>query len=165
MIDHPTVDSSADHFGFSRREPLGAIYNTTSRGRFDLVVYRDGLLAVRGTYANVALRAAGVAMIGAGVGAGAVAAGAARSAASLEARRLRAALGAGRDSLAHEGANFFIAREAIVGLSLQKRWHRHSLIVRTHEDDAGRRFDWKPALNRFESVRQVLTCALPDLVE
>ena len=41
-------------------QPLGAICDTNSKGRFDLILYEDGLLAVKGTYTGVALRGAGV---------------------------------------------------------------------------------------------------------
>jgi hypothetical protein len=52
--------------------PVGAIHNTESNGRLDLVIYPDGILTVPGTYRGVALRGAGVGMVGAGgaVGAG-----------------------------------------------------------------------------------------------
>jgi len=38
---------------------LGAIVDTNSGGGFDLIVYEDGILAVKGTYVGVALRAGG----------------------------------------------------------------------------------------------------------
>jgi hypothetical protein len=61
-----------------QRKPIGTIFDTNSNGRFDLVVYDDGLLAVKGTYVGVALRAASVGIVGAGGGGlgGAVAASA-----------------------------------------------------------------------------------------
>ena len=43
--------------------PLGAIDDTNSKGRYDLVVYRDGILGAHGTYL-------GVAMLGSGAGMG-----------------------------------------------------------------------------------------------
>jgi hypothetical protein len=49
-------------------QPLGAIYDTNSKGRFDLVVYSDGVLCLRGTYVGVALRAAGIGTVGGGGG-------------------------------------------------------------------------------------------------
>jgi hypothetical protein len=49
-------------------QPLGAIFDTTSRGFFDLVVYDDGVLGVKGSYRGLILR-------GAGAGAGAAGAG------------------------------------------------------------------------------------------
>ena len=57
------------------RVPFGVIFDTTSKGRFDLVIYDDGLLAVKGTYAGVALRGAGAGLSGAGFGGGATRAG------------------------------------------------------------------------------------------
>jgi hypothetical protein len=44
----------------------GAIVDTNSTGRFELVISRDGILAVTGTYLGVALRAAGVSRSGRG---------------------------------------------------------------------------------------------------
>ena len=43
---------------------LGAIVDTNSGGGFDLIVYEDGILAVKGTYVGVALRAGGAGMVG-----------------------------------------------------------------------------------------------------
>jgi hypothetical protein len=50
-------------------KPLGVIFNTNSRGRFDLLVYDDGLLAIRGTYVGVAMRGGGNVGIVGGIGA------------------------------------------------------------------------------------------------
>ena len=46
--------------------PLGVIVDTNSGGRFDLIVYEDGILGVKGTYVGVALRAGGAGMVGGG---------------------------------------------------------------------------------------------------
>jgi hypothetical protein len=142
--------------------PTGAIFDTNSKGRFDLVVYDDGLLAVKGTYTGVALRGASAGMVGTGGGglAGSVAAGGR----GWEAQRLARVLATGRPELAGKKPNFFIPRHAIVSLMLRKRWYRHSLIVRTHENTAGRRFDWKPRLNNFGEVQEILTSTFPGLL-
>ncbi len=143
------------------------IVDTNSHGRFDLVVYMDGFLAVKGTYVGVALRSAG-AGIGAGAG-GAVAAGTGASAGlaageSYETKRLTRVVGFDRTELAKEQPNFFIALETILGLVLRKRWYGHSRTIRTRDHDAVRRFDWKPALNNFDRVRELLDCTFPRLV-
>jgi hypothetical protein len=152
-------------------QPIGAIFDTNSSGRFDLVIYDDGLLAVKGTYVGVALRAAGPGMVGVGAGGleGAVAAGTGASAAyagssAFEARRLARVLGVPRAELADQEPNCFVPREALVGLVLRKRWYGHSLTVLTNNDSAGRRFDWKPKLNNFAQVREVLASTFPGLV-
>ena|ERR1035437_9500490 len=46
--------------------PLGVIVDTNSGGRFDLIMYEDGILGVKGTYVGVALRAGGAGMVGGG---------------------------------------------------------------------------------------------------
>jgi hypothetical protein len=153
------------------RPPIGAIFDTNSKGRFDLVVYDDGLLAVKGTYVGAALLGAGAGMAGAGGGGlgGAAAAGAGvatgRAAGRrYEAGRLVRVLRSGREELIATHPNFFIARGAILGLVLRKRWYRHALTIRTRDDGAGRTFEWKPALNNFAQVQQLLTSAFPGLV-
>ena len=136
--------------------PVGAIFDTTSRGRFDLVIYADGLLGVKGTYLGVALR---------GGGAGAGAAGLGQSSGeAYERKRLATKLESGREQLLREAPNFFIAREVIRDLALRKRWFGHSLTVRTEFEPEGRKFDWKPRLNVFDEVERVLRVAFSDRV-
>jgi hypothetical protein len=130
--------------------PIGAIFDTNSNGRFDLVIYPDGLLV-------------GVALLGAGAGAGGAGIGQA-SGQSYERRRLAAKLDHPRDQLIKERPNFFIPRETIVDLVLRKRWYGHSLKVRTHTGDPGRTFAWKPKLNRFKEIERLLEAAFPGLV-
>ena len=151
-------------------QPLGAIYDTNSKGRFDLVVYADGVLCLRGTYVGVALRAAGIGMVGGGGGlSGGVLAGGGGSAGfgaarSYEERRLVSALASGREEAVKRKAGFFIPRDTIIGLALRTRWYGHSLTIRTTDDDAGRRFDWKPRLNTFAHVQEILASAFPQLI-
>lgn len=140
------------------RHPLGAIFDTNSSGRFDLVVYDDGLLAVTGSYVGVALRGAA-----AGAQTGGVSPGWAAGE-SYETKRLARVLQTARADLIHTEPNFFIPRASIVNLVLRKRWHGHSLIVTTDEEPDGRRFDWKPKLNNFAGVEELLTSAFPGLV-
>ena len=137
--------------------PVSAIFDTNSKGRFDVVVYEDGLLAIKGTYVGVALRGAGAGLGGPGAGIGAA------SGSSYERTRLAEKLRAGRQKLLSDPSTFFVPRESIVELALRKRWHGHSLIVRTN-DHPDRKFDWKPALNNFATVEQQLRSAFPDLV-
>ena len=155
----------------SEREPIGAIFDTNSHGRFDLVVYDDGFLAVKGTYVGVAIRAAGAGMVGAGGGGlgSALAAGTGAAAGwagggSYEAKRLARTLRSSRDELVDAARNFFIPRDSIVELALRKRWYGHALTIRTRDDPTGRKFDWKPKLNNFTQVQDMLTSAFPGLV-
>jgi hypothetical protein len=136
--------------------PIGAIFDTNSNGRFDLVIYPDGLLGIKGTYVGVALLGAGAGAGGAGIGQA--------SGQSYERRRLAAKLDHPRDQLIKERPNFFIPRETIVDLVLRKRSYGHSLKVRTHTGDPGRTFAWKPKLNRFKEIERLLGAAFPGLV-
>jgi hypothetical protein len=139
--------------------PIGAIFDTNCHGRFDLVVYEDGLLAVKGTNIGVALRGAGPGAVGAGAGlGGAVAAGTGGSASfargrTYEAKRLARVLESARAELVDQNPNRFIPRETIISLMLRERWYGHSLTVRKGEHTAGQRFDWKPKLNDFAQVQ------------
>jgi hypothetical protein len=47
---------------------------------------------------------------------------------------------------------------------LRKRWHGHWLTVHTDESPDGRKFHWKPKLNNFAGVEELLTSAFPGLV-
>ena len=151
-------------------EPLGAIHNANSKGRFDLVIYEDGILAVKGTYIGVALRGAGVGMVGAGGsglgGAAAAGGGAAVGSAggrSYEGKRLAKLLSQPRtDILGNDPANFFLPRSEIIGVVLRKRWHGCSATIKTLADPDGRKFSWKPALNNFSYVRGVLESAFGE---
>jgi hypothetical protein len=167
--DIKNVDGSEMNASASVEQPLGAIYDTNSKGRFDLVVYSDGVLCLRGTHFGVALRAAGIGMVGGGGGlSGGILAGGGGSAGfgagrSYEERRLVTALASGREEAAKRRAGFFIARDTIIGLALRQRWYGHSLTIRTTDDDAGRRFDWKPRLNRFDDVEALLRSTFGNL--
>jgi hypothetical protein len=142
--------------------PRGAIFDTNSNGRFDLVVYDDGLLAVKGTYVCIMVRGAGAGLGSAGTGGAGVAVGSSAGASSYEAKRLAGVLESGREQLVRQEPNFFIARDSILSLTLRKRWHGHSLTIRTEEDPAGRRFEWKPALNKFSQVQEQLAIAFGE---
>lgn len=152
-------------------KPLGVIFNTNSGARFDLLVYDDGLLAIRGTYVGVALRGGGAGMAGAGGGlTGAAAAGAGTAAAwsgatSYEGKRIAKILQRSRVELIEaDKVNFFIPRASVSGVVLRKCWYGCSLTVRTDADPAGRRFTWKPALNNFAHVRELTLAAFDDLL-
>jgi hypothetical protein len=152
-------------------KPLGVILNTNSRGRFDLLVYDDGLLAIRGTYIGVALRGGGAGMAGIGsrlTGAAAAGAGTAAGwsgATGYEGKRIGKILQRSRVELVEaDKVNFFIPRSSVSGVVLRKRWYGCSLTVRTDADPAGRRFTWKPALNNFAHVRDLTLAAFGDLL-
>jgi hypothetical protein len=153
-------------------QPLGVIFDTNSSGRFDLLIYDDGLLAVRGNYVGVALLGAGAGMGGAvgGVG-GSTAAGIGASMGrtnvkGYRGRRIAKLLQSSRQELLEErDANCFIALTAIRSVALRKRWHSCSLTVKTDIDLVnGRVFTWKPALNNFVYVRDLLGAAFDDLL-
>jgi hypothetical protein len=131
---------------------LGAIHDTNSHGRFDLLVYDDGILAVRGTYF-------GVALLGATYRAGG------RSARRYETKRIEKLLRDGRDlALRHDPRNFFIGRAEIAALRLRKRWFERSLTVERLDPAAVRTYTWKPALNSFDQVSFLLQSAYGDLL-
>jgi hypothetical protein len=152
-------------------QPLGAIFDTNSKGRFDLLVYDDGLLAIRGTYVGVALRGGGAGMAGAGGGLTAAAAAGAGTAAgwsgatTYEGRRIAKILRQSRDEVAAANpSNFFIPLASMKGVLLRKRWYSCSLTVRTSADPDGRKFTWKPALNHFAHVHELAQSAFGDLL-
>lgn len=156
----------------SQKEPLGVVHDTNSHGRFDLIIYEDGILAVKGTYVGVMLLGAGAGMAGAGgsglggaIAAGTGAAAGSTASNSYERKRLAKLLSQPRaDIIASNAANFFIARTDITGVVLHKRWHGCSATIRMQADPDGRKFSWKPALNKFSSVRDILETAFGDKV-
>jgi hypothetical protein len=153
--------------------PHGVIVDTNSKGRFDLVVFVDGILAIRGSYVGVALLGAGAGMVGAGGGGlgSAAAAGlgvalGAKAGDGYEIKRVSRALGAGRAAaLEADQRNHFIAAEDLGELRLKWRWHGHSLAVVTPTWPDGRVYGWKPALNDFPTVKRLLVGTWPNLVK
>ena len=143
-----------------------------SGGRFDLVVYEDGILAVKGTYVGVALRAGGAGMVGAGgaglsgaTAAGGGAFGGTLAGRSYEENRLSKVLARPRaEVLSDDPKNHFISGDAIVGLVVRKRWHGHSLTIMTTDQPTGRKYSWKPALNNFARVRGMLQAKFGELL-
>ncbi|GEM_PF-3604550 len=144
--------------------PVGAIFDTNSDGRFDLVVYDDGILAVKGTYLGVALRAAGAGMVGGGgAAAGAAAGEGAKAAKTYEERRLAKLLDArSRSELVGQDRNHFIARGSFDRLVLRKGWTECSLTVVGQAPEPDRSYKWKPALNDFGTVEEALRSAFGD---
>lgn len=144
--------------------PLGVIVDTNSGGRFDLIVYEDGILGVKGTYVGVALRAGGAGMVGGGgsglsgaAAAGAGSAGGTRAGRGYEQKRVSKLLKMPRSEvLAGDPKNHFVPVEQIAGLVLRKRWHGHSLTIATRDHPSGRKYSWKPALNNFDQVCSML---------
>jgi hypothetical protein len=136
--------------------PLGVIVDTNSGGRFDLIVYEDGILGVKGTYVGVALRAGGSGLSGAAA-AGAGSAGGTRAGRGYEQKRVSKSLTMPRSEvLAGDPKNHFVPVEQIAGLVLRKRWHGHSLTIATRDHPSGRKYSWKPALNNFDQVYSML---------
>lgn len=141
---------------------LGAIANTNSDGRFDLLVYHDGILAVPGSYWGTVLMGASA---GAGAGlanaaASGLGAGAGSGVASAHDRERIAKLTAvPRAELLGRDRVVFYADDSIVSASLTKRWHGHSLDVALGAGET-RTFRWKPAMNRFDLVASTLRLLL-----
>jgi hypothetical protein len=69
-----------------------------------------------------------------------------------------------RAEVVQQSPNFFISGDSITRLVLRKRWHGHSLRVETQNDPDGRKFEWKPALNKFSEVQQLLESTFAGLV-
>jgi hypothetical protein len=144
--------------------PLGVIVDTNSGGRFDLIVYEDGILGVKGTYVGVALRAGGAGMVGSGgsglsgaAAAGTGSAGGTRAGRVYEQKRVSKSLTMPRSEvLAGDPKNHFVPVEQIAGLVLRKRWQGHSLTIATRDHPSGRKYSWKPALNNFDQVYSML---------
>lgn len=153
--------------------PRGVIVDTHSKGRFDLVIFADGILAIHGSYVGVGLIGAGAGMVGAGGSAAGSAAAAglglalgASGADRYEAARVSKALRAGRaEALSADPRNHFIAGEGLQELRLKKRWYGHSLAVVTPIWPGGRVYGWKPALNRLPDVKELLLGTWPHLVK
>jgi hypothetical protein len=147
----------------------GCIFDTNGKppspkGRFDLLVYDDGLLAVHGNYLRTAILGASA---GAGAGGpGMAATGMVAGTAGLhgyDLKRFAATASHGRDELlAGHPANHFIPVSDIAGLLLRRRWYEHSLQV--VGDAAARTYRWKPRLNRTDYVVELLTSTFGFLV-
>lgn len=153
-------------------QPLGVIFDTNSKGRFDLLIYDDGFLGVRGNYVGAALLGAGAGMaaVFGEVGGGAApVAGTAMGQTSpngYRGKRIAKLQKRSREELLQEReANFWIARTAMTDVVLRKRWHGSSLRVQTAEGPVnGRVFSWKPALNNSAYVRYLSGRAFGDLL-
>jgi hypothetical protein len=154
------------------KQPLGVIFDTNSSGRFDLLIYDDGLLAVRGNYVGVALLGAGAGLggaVGGLAGGGIVGAGAAvghTRPKGYRGKRIAKLLQRSRQELLEEhGVNFFLALTAMSGVVLRKRWHGCALTISTEAAPVEERvFTWKPALNNFGYVRELAGTAFGDLL-
>jgi len=140
------------------------VLNTNSRGRFDLLVVRDGIVAVKGTYLSVASRAAGVGLVGAGgsgvgaaVGAGGGGTiGALLGKASDKKRAARLLDTPWKEVLELDSRNFFVSRDSIRLVELRKG--RLGCYLEIDRSDVGRRqrFTWKPVFNDFAEVERVV---------
>jgi hypothetical protein len=141
----------------------GCIFDTNAKspspkGRFDFVVYDDGLLAIHGNYLRTAILGGSG---GAGAGGPSIAAvGAVVGTEGLrgyDLKRFAATASHGRDELlAGHPSNHFLPVSEIAGLVLRHRWYEHSLQV-DDRDTGTRTYRWKPKLNRIDYVVQLLT--------
>jgi hypothetical protein len=141
---------------------VGIIRDTNSRGRYDLLVYASGILAIKGNYWRTARLAAG-AGVGAGGLAPAVLGAAISRAVSGKADRSsedKTTQAAPADLVALHTQNFFLPASDILQLALEKRWYGVHLDVES-SFEVCRRFSWKPALNNFHYVREILRSTFP----
>lgn len=115
--------------------PVGVVFDTRSRGQFDLVLYADGVLGIPSTYRDYKVR-----MV-----------------------RLDLVLSHNRaEVVAEQPVNFFIPRDSLQAVTLRKRWCRHTLIL--HTQDKRRKFSWWPPLNNFNRVSRFSGEAFGDLL-
>jgi hypothetical protein len=124
---------------------LGLIVDTNSKGRFDLVIYDDGILALRGSYVGVAAMGG---RAGAGLGGG--------FGDQLQLSRVRNLVeNAQREELlARDSRNFFFSNAEVLTALLEKHWYGHAVTFVTATQT--RHYRWKPALNRFDDVSDTL---------
>lgn len=135
----------------------GVIHDTNLHGRFDLLLYDDGILAVKGNYVRTALLAGGATLGGAGATAavGGVA-GIARLGRNRRDKRADSPTPARAALLSAHPTNHFIDRAELTDLALTKRWYAHSVTFTTGDGRGGGKYSWKPALNNYRQVRQTL---------
>ena len=135
----------------------GVIFDTNSSGRYNLVVLEQGIAALRGNYRSSAVLGASAAAGGAFAAAIASGAWTRREGAYL--RNLPAT-----DSgalLERDPRNFLISDREISKVFLRRRWFEHSVTLELASGER-RRFAWKPRLNDFRRVRQLLTDRFGD---
>ena len=134
---------------------IGAITNTNSKGRFDLLVFSDGMMAIRGSYVGVVLRAGG-----AGSGAAPAAGMGWGAGGAYDDSRISRAMAVPREELLRQDSrNFFLELTKMTSVVLERHWYGHGLTVFSTTNPSGRRFTWKPALNQFHYVRDIVTQA------
>jgi hypothetical protein len=137
---------------------LGAIANTNSPRRLDLLVYDDGIVGVPGSYLGTVALGAG-AGVGAGMGspiaAGTGAASGIAGAGSVDGRRIARALAMPRTELLRRDGVEFIAETSVQSALLTKRWQGAWLTLDLDSSEP-RTFRWKPVMNRFEVVDATL---------
>lgn len=145
----------------------GCIFDTNAKppspkGRFDLVVYDDGVLAAHGNYVRTAIlgASAGIGAGGPGLAAGAVAGTVGLRGYDL--KRFAAMTRHGRDELlAAHTSNHFLPASEMAALVLRCRWYEHSLQI--ERVAGGRVYRWKPRLNRTDYVVELLTATFGAL--
>lgn len=135
----------------------GCVFDTNlkspaPRGRFDLVVYDDGLVAIHGSYVRTAMLGASAAT---GVGVPGTTVGAAKGLGRYDLKRFTTVATCGRDELlARHSSNHFLPESDIFGLVFRRRWYEHTLEVDL--DSVARIYRWKPKLNRVDHVVELL---------
>jgi len=138
--------------------PRGCIFDThakppSPKGRFDLVVYDDGLLALHGNYRRPA-RTQGTGEPPAGVSAVPMR--------GHDLKRFTSIAGQSRDELlARHPSNHLLATSDITGLHLRRRWTEHVLRVEVGGEE--RTYRWKPRLNRPGYVIDLLSSTFGSL--
>jgi hypothetical protein len=144
-----------------------------SGGIFDLVVYSDGILVLKGTYVGLILRGAGTGMaaaggggVGSGLTAGAGSAAGWRAGQTYEGKRLAKLLERTRPEIMRANAkNCLLPRESLTHILLRRRWHGGALTITTSTQPEQRTFTWKPTVNDFASVRSLLCETFGPIVD
>lgn len=143
----------------------GCIFDTNAkapapRGRFDLLAYDDGLLAIHGNYLRTAILggSAGAGVSGASIAVAEAVAGTA-GLHGYDAKRFAAAASRRRhELLAGHTSNHFLPASEIAALVLRRRFYEHSL--RVERVSGAWTYRWKPRLNRVDYVIDLLASAL-----
>ena len=138
----------------TERQPAdayGVIFDTNSKGRYNLVVLAEGIAALRGNYR-------GSAVLGASAAAGgAFAAVTSQAWSRREGAYLRTLPTTDLAALLEQDArNFLISDAEISRVSLRRRWFEHAVLIESPSGEQ-RRFAWKPKLNDFRRVQHLLS--------
>lgn len=109
---------------------------------------------------------AGGAGLGGAVAAGMGVAGGATAAKSYESKRLEKLLIHSRSEILDlDQKNFFISATLVTGVRLEKKRSGCALVIKTIDNPTGRKFRWKPALNNFSNVLDVVSSTFGNVLE